>query len=422
MDSANQILLQDARDYLLRRVTSMWTEAAGKERLLERAACFWLNIESLVPETMTLDGLCETTRKAAEEQHDYRPIAGLGLAMASLRAMQREIPAPVSEAFAKRVEWQMGCAIRLGESLQPFCYDSLALFGIAQGAMCLDGKVDEELATWFDVFLKEIYHRRNIAEWERALLSAISLTLPCKSRLPMPTAGACAETRLVLARHTALGQASSNDDGVQLLRNIKEDAPRSVSFVPAAFSLSAYEELVRSSPVSAPNIWTVEGVADLLRRSAKGLERWTWENKPLTSKRGAQARKWHVDHEYHVQNILWSVLAPIFPDLEGEFYTEPIGQKHPRADLGLRSLQVIVEAKFMRASDPPQKIIEEIAADVSFYRAQGSQWKHIVPFIWDDGRRTETHDTIRHGLAKLDGIVDTIIISRPGKMTEEPTP
>jgi hypothetical protein len=59
-------------------------------------------------------------------------------------------------------------------------------------------------------------------------------------------------------------------------------------------------------------------------------------------------RQWHVDHEYHVQNMLWFLLAPIFPDLDDEQYLTKIGQKNPRADLYLPSMKLIVEAKFLR--------------------------------------------------------------------------
>ena len=61
------------------------------------------------------------------------------------------------------------------------------------------------------------------------------------------------------------------------------------------------------------------------------------------------ARQWHVDNEYHVQNLLWVLLAPIFPDLDDEQYLTKIGQKNPRADLYIPSMKLIVEAKFLRA-------------------------------------------------------------------------
>jgi SRSO17 transposase len=74
------------------------------------------------------------------------------------------------------------------------------------------------------------------------------------------------------------------------------------------------------------------------------------------------------------------------------------------------------EVKFMRATDAPKKMIEQIAQDASLYLVAGSRYDRIVPFIWDDSRRSEHHEDIRRGLRKIRGIVDAVVISRPGGM------
>jgi REase_DpnII-MboI len=91
-------------------------------------------------------------------------------------------------------------------------------------------------------------------------------------------------------------------------------------------------------------------------------------------------------------NLLWAVLAPAFPDLEDEENLPSIGHKKPRADLGIPSLQTIIEVKFLRASGqrPCAQIIEEIAADSSLYLSKPSAYDNIVAFVWDDcASRTE---------------------------------
>jgi len=415
MSELTQILLADARELLLKRVASYRQEAETKGRVLERSLCFWLEIDHLAGETDTLDAFVDAVMKATSQQ-DNRPIAALGLGLFLYRARGKDFSPGMEETFAERLRWQIGCTPRMNGQLQPFCLDSLALFGLALGAVGLDETLKTDLARWLGEFLDESYSRRNIMDWERALLSSITQLLPVQKMLAMPGGSNCSETRLVLSRRTTLKAIGQVSDAHSLLQFLKTGEDTQQGFGPTAFRLSALEVISQESPVSGPATWTVERVLELLRRFPRALERWTWEDTPMTSKQGAQARQWHIDHEYHVQNLLWSVLGPIFPDMEDEFYTEPIGQKHPRADLGLPSLGLVIEAKFLRASDKPQKVIEEIAADVSFYRAQGSKWQHIIPFIWDEGRRSEAHDTIQQGLAKLDGIAGTVIISRPGKM------
>ncbi len=134
----------------------------------------------------------------------------------------------------------------------------------------------------------------------------------------------------------------------------------------------------------------MEDVIKLLKRVPTGLRRWTWEKKsPI---RSSQARQWHIENEYHVQNLLYFLLAPFFADIREEEYTPSVGQKQPRVDLAIPSLKLVIEIKFWYAKDKPQKVIGEIAEDTSLYLAEGSSYEQIIAFIWDDFRRTEEHD------------------------------
>lgn len=124
-----------------------------------------------------------------------------------------------------------------------------------------------------------------------------------------------------------------------------------------------------------------------------------------------------MDHEYHVQNLLWALLAPIFPDLDDEQYLTKIGHKNPRADFYIPSMKLVIEAKFLRPGDRMQKIIDEISSDTGLYSAMGNDCSGIIPVVWDDGARSHEHDYLRQGLRKLPNIVDAIILSRPSGWT-----
>lgn len=160
---------------------------------------------------------------------------------------------------------------------------------------------------------------------------------------------------------------------------------------------------------------SVEDIGELLRRVPSGLKKWTWEDVPRT-KTSPAARHWYVENEYHVQNMLWLLLAPLFPDLIDEDSTPKVGPVQPRADIGVPSLRLIVEAKFMRPDDPPKKMVEQIAQDASLYLVAGSKYDKLIPFIWDDSRRTEHHEEVIRGLRQIGGVVDAVIVPRPGSM------
>jgi hypothetical protein len=71
-----------------------------------------------------------------------------------------------------------------------------------------------------------------------------------------------------------------------------------------------------------------------------------WEFKRRTP--CSAVARWTVDNEYHVQDMLWVVLAPQFPDLDDEEWLKSLGHHHPRADLAIPSHRVIIEVKFAR--------------------------------------------------------------------------
>lgn len=154
-------------------------------------------------------------------------------------------------------------------------------------------------------------------------------------------------------------------------------------------------------------------VLHVLEGVQRSFKRWTWELAPRT-RRSAIAR-WDVENEYHVQNLLWAVLAPLFPDLNDEETLPPVGQKNPRVDLSIPSLKTVIEVKFMRPGTPFQDIIEQIAADASLYSTD-PRWTSLIAFVWDDARRMEEHQKLVVGLRQLPMVVGAVVVSRPGKM------
>ena len=115
---------------------------------------------------------------------------------------------------------------------------------------------------------------------------------------------------------------------------------------------------------------------------------------------------------------MWVVLAPIFADLEDEENLPSLGQKHPRYDLGVPSLKLIVEVKFVYrgARREFSNVIEEVAADASLYLRDKSRYAEIVAVVWDDSRHTEQHAELKQGLLAIPGVVGAVVLTRPGRM------
>jgi hypothetical protein len=161
---------------------------------------------------------------------------------------------------------------------------------------------------------------------------------------------------------------------------------------------------------------TVGQVADLLRRVPAALKRWPWEDKPKTQGKTVTAQRWDIQHEYHVQSLLWAVLRPVFPALEDEENLPSLGHKHPRADLLVPGLRLVIEVKYLREASQSAraKIIEEVAADAGLYLTDDSAYDRIVAFIWDATASTNHHDELIAGIRSIKGIADAVVVSRPG--------
>ena len=76
----------------------------------------------------------------------------------------------------------------------------------------------------------------------------------------------------------------------------------------------------------------------------------------------------------------------------------------------------------MRANKSLQELIEELAADSNLYLTKDSGFKNIIAFVWDDSCRTEQHDILVQGLKKIQGIIDAVVVSRPGAMLSKSKP
>lgn len=190
----------------------------------------------------------------------------------------------------------------------------------------------------------------------------------------------------------------------------------------ALLSLMVYvfDQVNQDVAVVPPKGWSLDDLLRFLEQIPVGLKRWTWEDAGRT--RGAEPVKWPVENEYHVQNLLYVLLAPIFNDIADEVNLQPVGQKNPRIDLYLPSLHTIIEVKFRKSVKKSFPVlIGEIAEDASLYRTD-EKYKDalIVSFLWDFTRATQEHAKFKEGVLKIDGINGCIVVSAPSTMDDQP--
>lgn len=283
--------------------------------------------------------------------------------------------------------------------------DGVSVLGLALAAM---RRPTAQGAEWLRRLASRSAASAGTTRWSRSLFVAAAAMLSGGQPFAFGPVAPCLRIAL-----TDRGIATGVDSDVlhQSWRDVVAFVGDDVA--EAAAVLAAAEHVVRAS---LPARLSQVGPGDVLRvldGLRKSLRRWTWDTVPRTAT--SRVARWDVENEYHVQNLLWAVLAPLFPDIVDEAYTSPVGQKNPRVDIGLPGLGLVVEAKFMRPSMSFQKVIEEIAEDASLYLSD-QRWRAVIPFVWDDTARTEEHATLVAGLTKLPGVAGAVVVARPSRM------
>lgn len=205
---------------------------------------------------------------------------------------------------------------------------------------------------------------------------------------------------------------------VRFMAEFRVQAQENASTALLSLMVYVFDQVSQDVAVVPPKGWSLDNLLGFLEHIPVGLKRWTWEDAGRT--RGAEPIKWQVENEYHVQNLLYVLLAPIFNDIADEVNLQPVGQKNPRIDLYLPSLHTIIEVKYrkdVKKSFPT--LIGEIAEDASLYRAD-TKYKEasIVSFLWDCTRSTQEHAKFKEGVLKINGINGCVVVSAPSTMDE----
>lgn len=405
MSNITSLLLDDTRATVLRELSS----AVGKDDIYAAFAA-WL-VGNTVP-GLSIAGATEAAMKATGAGRTASLVATLGYAASMKDLNEEEI-----RCLQAGIEWVIGCEPIVRGTPMPFCMDAVTLGGIVLGAKKCDPGQDR-FESWLRLCREATSDSQGLGEWQEWLIAVLThgSKIGWASKATDGVEGA--EVRVSLG---SKGFGSDSDvtsiaeDEEAAITHIMTSSSSGLGISRAALRLAALDWVRRKRATLDVHRVSMQDLANLLRRVPSGLKKWTWEKSPRT-KSAADARQWHVENEYHVQNLLWLLLAPLLPDLIDEDSTPKVGPVQPRADIGIPSLRLIVEAKFMRADDAPKKMIEQIAEDASLYLVSGSKYDRLMPFIWDDSQRTEHHEEMIRGLRQIAGVIDAIIVPRPGSM------
>jgi hypothetical protein len=302
-----------------------------------------------------------------------------------------------------------------------FFNDAVGLLGIALAARRVGGDTQSAIIKWMKGFFENAFN--NSHDWKKLLIKAATCILSFEIASLKTSINSQPDLQLALSSRGI--SCFPSLDFNQVYHEINQGTifqEPEISMMAAR--LQAIDYLCNHLPAISLTQPRIEQVVEVLSNMGSSFKRWIWEEKPKTTTGTAQ--KWDIQNEYHVQSLLYFVLAPLFPDIESEFYLENTGQLNPRADIGLPSLNLIIEVKYLRSTKNFAGMIEEVAADATLYFKKDGVYKdkytQMLVFLWDDTNRSQEHSTFKIAVKKFTNICDVVVLSRPGIMGVGATP
>lgn len=160
---------------------------------------------------------------------------------------------------------------------------------------------------------------------------------------------------------------------------------------------SIHEHMITSSYVSA-----------ILGNFQDAMKRWRWDSAKVKL-----PIRWAIQNEREVQDIIWVILKPVFPELIDEDALPKLGHSSYKADFGIPSLGLLIEVKMARKAGDFKDIEKQIMEDVKGYLSQTKRYNRLLVFIYDESSSVQEHGETKLALKKFMEIEDVIIVSRP---------
>ena len=185
-----------------------------------------------------------------------------------------------------------------------FCSDVVAVLSFALAADKLsDAVLSAKLCEWLKSFVPAIVALEGTDDWQRCVFGAADLVLGGWLGLARSFATDCSDVIAALRHKAIVMSPDASDETLYLnvIRTALTDSTADLAFDRVAFRLAALKYVRRSAPIAIPGRMTIHTLIGTLERFPAGLRNWTWESKPRTT--ATQARRWSIDHEYHVQNM-----------------------------------------------------------------------------------------------------------------------
>lgn len=285
------------------------------------------------------------------------------------------------------------------------------LLGIILGCLALGTDAVETLQWCRDVLQK--MQQKEMADFD-PLVGYLGFRA-CGTRIPLAPSTETDLYRLAFAdwafRHQMHQTEPSQQQRDQQHRSILYQAATALHFESvsqAAFIWTSISSILFHALAAAAV--QPRDVAAVLQNFEPALKRWRWDSDDLQ-----KPIRWPITQEREVQDILWLILRSYFPDVVDEDALPKLGHSTYKADFGIGSLKLIIEAKFASGKGDFKKIEKEVQEDCIPY-LRDLRYESLIVFIYDDSASVQEHDTTRRALLEIPGVIEVVIVSRPSQL------
>ncbi len=130
--------------------------------------------------------------------------------------------------------------------------------------------------------------------------------------------------------------------------------------------------------------------------------------------------RWPTVSKREVQDVVWFILRSLLDSVVDEETLPKFGHSTYRADFGIPSLRLLVEAKYARKAGDFKEYEKEIMEDAVSYLVQmNGRYDRILVFICDNSASVQEHGVTADALTALPQIENAIIVSRTSQLPEE---
>ena len=107
----------------------------------------------------------------------------------------------------------------------------------------------------------------------------------------------------------------------------------------------------------------------------------------LTDRKGGRP-DFQIEEESDVQDLLFAILKPIFPDARPEEYTPKHGGGSKRIDFVISEISTVIEVKYVRNNRHAKEVGDELKVDIESY-FKHTDCTRMAALVWDEDRYIE---------------------------------